>query len=109
MPAPSEESLLPNPFARIRNSWSAQSRTRREVLTLTLALAFGVLVLPWLIWIAGALALGPYARGGAFRFIGDFYTALAQGHLAFWLIALGPLVFWTLLRLMWVGLSSRTG
>ncbi len=109
MPAPQEELLLPNPFARIGSFWSAQSRTRRELLAMALALASGLLVLPWLIWIAGQLVLGPYVGGGVLRFIGDFFVGLAHGELTFWSIVLGPPIFLALLRLMWMGLRGGGG
>jgi hypothetical protein len=76
---------------------------------LALAALFGLLVLPWLIWIAGQLILGPYAGGSIGRYIGDFFVALAHGDLAFWLIVLGPAAFLILLRLMWLGLRGRSG
>jgi hypothetical protein len=109
MRARPEESLLPNPFARIHAFWSAQSRTRRDLLALALAVVFGLIVLPWLIWIAGIVILGPYAGGSIWRFIGDFFAALAHGDLAFWLIVLGPAAFLVVARLMWVALRARAG
>jgi hypothetical protein len=101
MPARPKESLLPNPLARIRTFWSAQSPMRRNLLVLACALAFGLLALPWLIGVAGSLTLGPYAGGSIPRFVGDFFVALAHGELAFWLIVLGPAVFLILARLLW--------
>jgi hypothetical protein len=109
MPARSKESRLAHPLSSLRAFWSAQSRPRRELLTFGIALAFGLIVLPWLIWVAGALVLGPYARGGVFHFIGDFFVALGHGDGAFWLIALGPAVFLGLARLMWLALRGRAG
>jgi hypothetical protein len=110
MPARPKESLLPNPLARVRSFWSAQSPLRRNLLLLALALAFGLLVLPWLIWIAGSAALGPYAGGNVLHFIGDFFVALAHGELVFWLIVLGPPLFLILARLLWWAVfQARTG
>lgn len=110
MPARPKESLLPNPLARIRTFWSAQSPLRRNLLVLAFALAFGLLVLPWLIWIAGSFALGAYAGGNVLHFIGDFFVALAHGELAFWLIVLGPVVFLLLARLLWWAVfETRSG
>ena len=110
MPACPKESLLPNPLVRFRSFWSAQSPLRRNLLAVAIALAFGLLVLPWLIWMAGSVALGPYAGGNALHFIGDFFAGLAHGELAFWLIVLGPPLFLILARLLWwAAFQTRTG
>lgn len=106
MLAPTEEPLLPNPFARIRSRWSSQSRARRELLTFAGALALGLLLLPWLIWIVGHSILGPYAHGGALRFFGDFLVGLTQGSPVFWVVALGPTIFLLLIRLFRYGVRA---
>lgn len=106
MPAPLEEQRLSNPFARALGRWRAQSRTRRELLTLVFALALGVLVLPWLIWAAGKTLLGPYAHGGPLHLWGDFFAGLEQGSPAFWFVAMGPLLFLVVFRLVRFGLRA---
>jgi hypothetical protein len=70
----------------------------RELLTLALCLALGLTVMPLLIWIAGKAELGPYGNGGLGALLGDYYSALATGSLAFWLVALGPYAAVWLLR-----------
>ena len=73
--------------------WRRYRRTRgaqREVLTFALSLAVGLLIMPLLIWLIGSLQLGPYANGGLGSLLKDYYLALAQASLAYWLVALGP-------------------
>jgi hypothetical protein len=81
--------------------WRRYRRTRgaqRELLTLALCLAVGLLVMPMLIWLVGSLQLGRYAHGGLGALLGDYYQALAQGSLVQWLVALGPYAAVWLLR-----------
>ena len=73
--------------------WRRIRRTRgtqRELLTLALALAVGLGVMPLLIWLVGSTQLGPYANGGLGHMLADYYVALARGSLPHWLVALGP-------------------
>lgn len=67
------------------------------------ALAFGVLVLPFLVYLTGTYVFGSYASGGALGFFGDFARGLATARWHAWVIALGPVailgVWWALLRL----------
>ena len=81
--------------------WRRYRRTHgmtRELLTLALCLALGLTVMPLLIWIAGKAELGPYGNGGLGALLGDYYSALATGSLAFWLVVLGPYAAVWLLR-----------
>jgi hypothetical protein len=81
--------------------WRRYRRTRgltRELLTLSLCLVVGLLVMPVLIWIVGHIVLGPYTNGGLFSLLKDYYLALATGALAYWLVALGPYAAVWLLR-----------
>jgi len=81
--------------------WRRYRRTHgmtRELLTLALCLALGLTIMPLLIWIAGKAELGPYGNGGLGALLGDYYSALATGSLAFWLVALGPYAAVWLLR-----------
>ncbi|MGI9246983.1 MAG: hypothetical protein ACR2I8_09850 [Steroidobacteraceae bacterium] len=55
------------------------------------ALAFGVLVLPFLVHLTGTMVLGGYAGGGALGFFGDFVRGLVTLRWYSWSIALGPL------------------
>ena len=67
------------------------------------ALAFGVLVLPFLVYLTGTYVFGSYASGGALGFFGDFARGLATAQWHAWAIALGPVVilgiWWALWRL----------
>ena len=63
----------------------------------------GVVVVPLLIWVAGNKVLGGYTHGpnqhaGPGALLGDFFVGLAHGSSVFWLVALGPAIFLTLLR-----------
>jgi hypothetical protein len=71
---------------------------RRELLVLVGALAFGVLLVPPLLWLAGARALGPYAGGGMGAIVASFFRGLASGWLSFWIVALGPYLVVTIVR-----------
>lgn len=71
---------------------------RRELLVLGAALAFGVLAVPPLLWVAGPRALGPYAGGGVTAIVANFFRGLASGSIACWLVALGPYLVLMLLR-----------
>jgi len=83
--------------------WRRYRSTRgqqRELLTLALCLALGLLVMPVLIWIVGAAELGHYTNGGLGSLLKDYFVELAHGSLAYWLVALGPyLAVWLLRRL----------
>lgn len=81
--------------------WRRYRRTRgtkREMLTLALCLAVGLMVMPLLIWLVGSLELGAYANGGLGSLLKDYYLALGKGSLAYWLVALGPYAAIWLLR-----------
>ena len=72
--------------------------SQRELLTLALCLAIGLLLMPLLIWLVGSVVLGHYANGGLGALLHDYYLALLHGSLAFWLVALGPYAAVWLLR-----------
>lgn len=80
-------------------------RLRFELITASLLLAFGLFVLPALVfWVGGAL-LGPYGADkplGLGAFYGDFYGGLASGVMRTWALALGPLVVISLIRLLFL-------
>jgi hypothetical protein len=103
-PAPPERSL------RSRLSLDALSPMRRELIAVGATLGFGILVMPFLIWLGGSRVLGPYTHGddpkaGPWRLFADYVLGLAHGSAVFWGVALGPLLllllvqgFLTLLR-----------
>ena len=51
--------------------------------------------------------LGPYASGGPFALLANFFVGLANGSPVFWCVALGPYLLTLLLRLFWYW--SRAG
>jgi hypothetical protein len=101
---------MPGMFAGIRKAWRGYRAARgfsRELTTLALALAFGLFVLPPLIWLAGHLTLGEYARsysgtstGGVLALWIDYLNGLVSGSLGYWTALLGP---WVLLK--WLHIS----
>jgi hypothetical protein len=73
-------------------------RQERELWLAGGAVAFGLLVLPFLIYLAGSITLGPYESGSVWLYLLDFLKGLMRPHLAYWLIALGPYLLILLLR-----------
>lgn len=79
----------------------------RELTLLAVAFACGILIVPWLIWIAGRVVLGEYAHGGPFALWVDFFRGLAAGAPAFWAVALGPYALALTGRALWHLLRQR--
>jgi hypothetical protein len=77
-----------------------QWTTRRDVLLFAAALAFGVLALPFLVYLTGTYVFGRYAAGGALGFFGDFTRGLATLRWHAWALALGPVA----IVAVWYGL-----
>jgi cytochrome b561 len=65
------------------------------------ALAFGVLVLPFLVYLTGTYVFGRYAAGGALGFFGDFARGLASFTWHAWALALGPVAIVAIWRALW--------
>lgn len=83
-------------------------RVRFELIFASSWLAFGLFLLPALIFWVGAAMLGPYGENaGLSTFYGDFYGDLADGSGRAWSIALGPLVLIYLLRAIFIGARPR--
>lgn len=80
---------------------ASNSRGRRELLLLLILLACGLFVVPLLIWVVGQWILGPYADGGAFALLMDFFTGLKNGSLVYWAVVIGPYLFVLMLRAFW--------
>jgi hypothetical protein len=90
-------------FVRARDWYVALPRLQFEAMTLGVAVLTGLLVMPVLIYVAGLIALQAYANGGVFSLYYDWFAGLFGGHSSFWIVAAGPLVFLTLVRLCrWV-------
>jgi hypothetical protein len=85
-------------LAPSRDATGLVGALRRELIALGASLAVGLLLVPPLLWLAGARALGPYSGGGIAALFANFFRGLASGSLAFWLVALGPFLVLTVLR-----------
>lgn len=87
-------------------------RLRFELIFGSLWLAFGLFLLPALIYWVGAALLGSYGvtsdgRGaGLGTFYSDFFGDLADGAGRAWIIALGPLVLIYVIRAIFIGMKS---
>ena len=77
------------------------SRSRRELTILVILLAFGLFIVPLLIWVVGRGVLGNYADGGPFALLVDFFNGLKSGSPVYWGVAIGPYLFVMLLRGLW--------
>ncbi len=76
------------------------SRLKRELRYLGLIAGFGLILLPFLIYLAGVLTLGPY-EGGLGAFLGSLYGSLVRLEPAAWLLLLaGPYALFWVLRLL---------
>lgn len=72
---------------------------RREFGFLALLLGFGLLVMPFLIYLAGVLTLGPY-EGGLLAFLGSLLLAFFTATPSAWLLVAGPYLMFTAVRLL---------
>jgi hypothetical protein len=95
-----------NWFVRARDDYFAQPRLKFEAITLGLAVAFGLILMPALIYLAGRLTLDAYANGGLFALYGDLFKGLFEPRLSNWLVVFGPLVFLTIVRLFRLALRK---
>ena len=96
--------------AKLLETLGALGRPQRELALALLGLLLGVLLMPLLVWVAGMVALGPYANGGFGALLGDFLRGLAEGSLACWLVLAGPYLVMSLVRLLRLalrGLAAR--
>ncbi len=92
------------------------ARARRELIFLGIALACGLILMPFLIWLVGNRVLGPYIHGqdatagtGPLRLLADYFAGLAQGSVIFWCVAIGPYVLLLLARLLYAFLRAKPG
>lgn len=75
---------------------ASQRRGRRELNYFLLLAGFGLLAMPFLVYLAGILTLGPY-EGGLLAFLASLYKAFFRLEPSAWLLLLGPyLLFWPL-------------
>jgi len=73
----------------------------REAVILGASLGAGLLIVPLLAYLAGALVLGPYPGGSANQIIENEFRGLAAGAWSSWIIALAPYVMVQLGRAIW--------
>jgi hypothetical protein len=72
---------------------------RRELRIAALWFGFGLLVMPFLIYLAGVLTLGPY-EGGLLSFLGSLLVAFFTATPTAWLLVAGPYLLFTAIRLL---------
>ena len=83
-------------------------RLRFELIFVSLWLAFGLFLLPALIFWVGNATLGAYGENaGLSTFYVDFYGDLADGSGRAWTLAIGPLLLIYLLRAIFIGAKSE--
>ena len=82
---------------------AVSGRLRFEIVFGAVCLAFGLLVLPALVYWVGTTMLGPYTDGGLADFYGALFRDLFAGSGRAWLLALGPYVTLLLLRIVLLG------
>lgn len=97
-----------DPADELSEEERSSRRLRFELIFASLALAFGLFVLPALIFSVGSALLGPYGeKAGLSTFYVDFYGDLAEGAGRAWVLALGPLVLIYLLRAVFIGVRTK--
>ena len=72
---------------------------RRELLYFGIAAGFGIVLLPFAVYFAGALTLGPY-EGGLLRFLGKLYGDFVRLTPAAIALLLGPYALLLAVRLL---------
>lgn len=85
----------------LRDFFESLSAPARELLIFAVFFAFGLLVVPPLIWVVGTSILGPYENGDIFALMGDVFAGLAKGSPSMWIVALGPYALVMIARLFY--------
>ncbi|MBS1199386.1 MAG: hypothetical protein H6R27_64 [Proteobacteria bacterium] len=83
-------------------------RMNRELRYFLLFAGFGLLVLPFLVYLAGVVSLGPY-EGGLLAFLVALYGAFFTLQPSAWALLLGPYALFWVVRLMTRPLRRRAG
>jgi hypothetical protein len=101
-------------FERLRERYSGLPRPQRAGVMYGAALLFGLLVMPFLIFVAGSRVLGPYTHGqnthaGPLALLSDYFVGLAHGSAVFWVVAAGPAALLLLIRLSLALLRGLSG
>ncbi len=76
-----------------------RARLRRELLLFAIVGGFGLVLLPFLVYLAGAATLGPY-EGGLGTFLGKLYGDLVRLTPSALALLLGPYVIFQAARLL---------
>ena len=72
---------------------------RRELGFFALLFGIGLFVMPFLIYLAGVLTLGPY-EGGLPTFLGSLMGAVFTAKPSAWLLVIGPYLMFTVIRFL---------
>ncbi len=72
---------------------------RRELRIAGLLFGFGLVVMPFLIYLAGVLTLGPY-EGGLLAFLGSLLLAFFTATPTAWLLVAGPYLLFMAVRFL---------
>lgn len=89
--------------AAAQSAETSHHRLRFELILGSILLGLGLFMMPALIYWVGAVLLGPYGSNGTLgTFYGDFYGHLAIGSVRAWVLAVGPLILVSLLRLIFL-------
>jgi hypothetical protein len=83
-------------------------RPGRELRILLLVGGFGLLVLPFLVYVIGAATLGPY-DGGLRSFLATLYGQFVRLSPGAWALLLGPYALFQALRLLTRPIRHRAG
>jgi hypothetical protein len=87
-------------YAPVRRWYSELTPAwRRELRFVGLWFGFGLLAMPFLIYFAGVLTLGPY-EGGLLSFLGSLLAAFFTLKLTAWLLVFGPYLLFTAVRFL---------
>jgi hypothetical protein len=89
----------PTPAAPADATRPRQARIRRELVYAGIAGGFGIVLLPLLVYWAGAATLGPY-EGGLARFLGKLYGDFVALSPAAAALLLGPYLLFQGVRLL---------
>lgn len=82
---------------------SARGRTGLELALASGLLAFGLFVLPAIVFVVGVALLGPYGENQSMgAFYANYFRDLAEPAGRTWIIALGPLLLVSVVRLLWL-------
>ena len=96
-------------FSQFFGRWRALPGWSREISLTVLALAFGFLLMPVLVFYAGSSLLGRYEGASPAHMFRSLYAGLQAGSVASWIVLLGPYGLYLLFRALrlWWRLSAR--